>query len=91
MAMIHELAALERKWARRQRRYEALCAIAWALFALIVFACTALETGKVAGKLSTADLGPAAMGSGVAVQASHKAGPSIVADQLHSKMEGKCR
>lgn len=79
MSLGSEMAALERKWARRRRRYEALGAIAWALFALIVFAGTAHETGK----LAAANLG--------AGQASHKAGPSIVADQRHSKTEGKCR
>lgn len=87
MSLGSEMADLERKWARRQRRYEALGAIAWALFALLVFAGTAHETGK----LAAADFGSAGVASGVPVQASHKAGPSIVADQLHFKTEGKCR
>lgn len=84
MSLGSEMADLERKWARRQRRYEALGAIAWALFALIVFAGTAHETGK----LSAATFGAPREGGSAA---SHKAGPSIVADQRHSKTEGKCR
>lgn len=77
-----EWLAMEVRWSRQDRWLRRIGSLAWALFALIVFAGTAHETGK----LSAANLGAAGLG-----QASHKAGPSIVADQLHSKLEGKCR
>lgn len=90
-----ELAAMERRWARHRR----ICAVGipclWAVFALIVFAGAAFETGKVARQLPGAFPSVGAGGANVVpdggVQASHTAGPSVVADQLHSKMEGKCR
>lgn len=74
-----EWLAMQTRWSRQDRWLRRIGSLAWALFALLVFAGTAHETGK----LSAANLG--------AGQASHKAGPSIVADQRHSKTEGKCR
>jgi hypothetical protein len=96
MSLDREMAALERQWERRSRRKEVLCAVAWAAFALIVFAGTAFETGRATGETGkVARQLPCALvmnsGAAGAGEASHRAGPSIVADQLHSKMEGNCR
>lgn len=89
-----ELAAMERRWARnraRMRRAGAVTATCLlAAIALTVFATLAQEIGAVPGKLArplSCSVGACAGGD----QASHMAGPSFVADQLHSKMEGNCR
>lgn len=79
-----EWLAMQTRWSRQDRWLRRIGSLAWALFALLVFAGTAHETGK----LSAATFGAAREGGSAA---SHKAGPSIVADQRHSKTEGKCR
>lgn len=76
-----EWLALETRWSRQDRWLRRVGSLVWALFALIVFTGAALETGKLTGP----DV------SAVAIEASHSAGPSIVADQSHSKSEGNCR
>ena len=92
-----ELAAMERRWARKRRICAAAATCLWAVFALIVFTGAAFETGRATGETGkvarqlpgTFPFGGVQASGGV--EASHTAGPSLVADQLHSKMEGKCR
>ncbi|OYW50740.1 MAG: hypothetical protein B7Y36_18840 [Novosphingobium sp. 28-62-57] len=96
LAWLKQEADLERRLRQRRRHTEVLGAICWALFALIVFAGMAFETGRATGEAGhvARQLPGAFPGDGVqarGVEASHTAGPSLVGDQLHSKMEGNCR